>query len=425
MKRFLIIIFILANAYRLAAQDTITLDYCYRQVEKNYPLAQQTGLNEKSSDLRILDLNKNYLPSLNLNASASLQSDVTSISLDLPKNFPAIAFPSPDKDQYKVTLDVNESVYDGNITHFQKKIEKFNLQADQKNVQIQLYQLKDQINQLYFTIFLLQKNEDLLKNTKENINSKVDELKSAVANGTQLQSSIDALDAEVILIDQQLVGIAADRVATFKMLSELISVPVSESSHLQMPNVTVSAFIYENHRPENELFDIQQGRISVMKNMVTSKWNPKILAFGQVGYGRPGFNMLSNDFTTFWIFGGKLTWNFWNWNQNKNEKKIYDIQNQVITTQKETFDKNLRIASEKNLSEIVKLTDMLTKDDDLITLRDRITKTASSQLDNGVITSSDYISRLNEELQSRMNRELHQIQLVRAKMNYLFTIGKL
>ena len=425
MKRFLFFFLFLIPAFRVPAQDTITLAYCYQQAEKNYPLAQQSGLYSTSSDLRMRNLNKNYLPTLNLNASASLQSDVTSIALNLPKNFPAVSFPSPDKDQYKVTLDVNQSIYDGNVTSYQKKIEKINLQADQKNVQIQLYQLKDQVNQLYFPIFLLQENEALLKNSRVIIETKRKEMNSSVANGTQLQASVDALDAELILIDQQLDGIATDRSAAYKMLSELISAPLSESAYLKLPDVAVTAFNYENRRPENELFDVQQGRITLMKNMVTSKWNPKIFAFGQVGYGRPGFNMLSNDFSTFWIIGGKLTWNFWNWNQNKNEKKIYDVQNQIIRTQKDAFDKNLRIASERNLSEIVKLSDMMVKDEELISLRTRITKTASSQLDHGVITSSDYIARVNEEIQAKLNKELHRIQLVKAKMNYLFTLGKL
>jgi len=425
MKRFLILIFILALAIRLSAQDTLTIDYCYGQAEKNYPLAEQTGLFESSSNLRIKNLNKNYLPTMNLNGSASLQSDVTSVSLNLPKTFPAISFPSPDKDQYKLSLDVNQSIYDGNVTSYQKKLEKFNLQADQKNVQIQLYQLKDQVNQLFFTLFLLQENERLLKNSRGTIEIKLKEIRSAVSNGTQLQSSADALDAELIQIDQQLQGIATDRRSTFRMLSELISVPVNEAAVLKLPDISITAFTYENRRPENDLYDVQQGKTSLMKSMVSSKWNPKLVAFGQVGYGKPGFNMLSNDFTTFWIFGGKLTWNFWNWNQNRNEKRVYDIQNQIISTQKESFDKNLRIAAERNLAEIVKLTDILATDDTLIGLRSRIARTASSQVDNGVITSSDYVSRFNEEVQARLNKELHRIQLVKAKLNYLFTIGKL
>ena len=135
--------------------------------------------------------------------------------------------------------------------------------------------------------------------------------------------------------------------------------------------------------------------------------------------------MLSNDFTPWWLIGAKLTWNIWNWNLSKNEKKIYDIQNDIIGTQKETFEKNVKIEATSNLAEIEKLSELLQKDEEIITLRTRITHTASSQLDNGVITSSDYIARLNEETLAKLALELHRIQLVKAKIAYLFTLGKL
>ncbi|MCX6252840.1 MAG: TolC family protein [Bacteroidetes bacterium] len=409
----------------LPAQDTLTLDFCYQQVDETYPLARQKELLSKSSELREKNITKNWLPQVNINGNASLQSDVTSISLDLPTGFPQIRVPSPARDQYKLTLDVNQAVYEGNATRYQKRLEDYNLRSDQKNLQVQLYQLKEQINQFYFSILLFQKNEALLVSSKDVIEAKLKEVKSSVENGTQLASNADALEVQILLLDQQIAGIKADRSATLKMLSEIISKPVSEQAILAIPKVTIGNYTFENKRFENEFYDIQQQKTDVLKNLVTTKWNPKFFAFGELGYGRPGFNMLSNDFTSFWMFGGKLTWNIWNWNQNKNEKKVYDIQKDLIQTQKESFDKNTRIAAEKNLAEIVKLADMLLKDDQIINLRTKITKTASSQMDNGVITSSDYVNRMNEEIQAKQNMELHKIQLIKAKIAYLFTTGKL
>lgn len=427
MKRHFLFLLFVVPGIAAAAQDTVTLFDCYRKVEQNFPLARQPELIDQASDLRVKNLNKAYLPGVNLNASASYQNDVPNAAPTMPAGLSSnlIVFPLPDKDQYKVSLDVNQFIYDGNVTHYQKKVEGINRQADQKNVAVQLYQLKDQVNQLYFSIFLLQQNEKLLRNSRSTIESRLKELRAAVAAGTQLQSSADALDAELILLDQQLAGLTTDRKAAFAMLSELISAPVPENSILNLPAVAISSFVFENKRPENELYDLQLNRNSMLKQMVTTKWNPKLSAYGQLGYGKPGFNVLSNDFTVIWIVGGKLSWNFWNWNQNRNEKKIYDIQGGILTTQKETFDKNLRIASEKNLAEIIKLTDMLTRDDELIALRERIVRTASSQLDNGTITSGEYINRVNDEIMAKLNKELHSTQLVRAKINYLFTLGKL
>jgi len=426
MKRIVFLLGSLIIQYSGYGQsDTVTLSDCYRQAEKTYPLARQTGMLEKSNELKIKNLNKNYLPQLNLNGSATLQSDVTELKLNLPAQFSSIQFPQISKDMYKITFDVNQSIYDGNVTGYQKKIETFNLQSDQQSIQVELYKLKDRINQTYFSVFMLQQNEALLNSNKNQLESKLKEIQSAVTNGAMLSSNADALQAELMKIDQQLIETRTNRTTAFQVLSELTSSTIPDNSKLVLPRVSIGSTVFEDKRPELQLYNIMQTKTGVMKDMVNTRWNPKLYAFGQAGYGRPGLNMLSNDFTPWWYIGAKLTWNIWNWNLSKNEKKIYDIQNDIIGTQKETFEKNLKIEASSDLAEIEKLGELLQKDEEIIALRTRITHTASSQLDNGVITSSDYIARLNEETLAKLALELHRIQLVKAKIAYLFTLGKL
>jgi outer membrane protein TolC len=426
MNRYaFLLLFLIASSIVYGQSDTLTLFDCYKQAEKTYPLARQAGMLEKSNELKIKNLNKNYLPQLNLNGSASLQSDVTELKLNLPPQFSFIQFPQISKDMYKVTVDVNQSIYDGNVTGYQKKLETYNLQSDEKSLQVELYQLKDRISQTYFSIFILQQNEDILNSNKDQLKSKLKEIESAVSNGAMLSSNADALKVELLKIDQQLIEIQADRSTAFKVLSELTSTTIPETSKMVLPQVSISSTVFEDKRPELQLYNILQMKTGVMKDMVNTRWNPKFYAFGQAGYGRPGLNMLSNDFTPWWIIGAKLTWNIWNWNQSKNERKIYAIQDDIIGTQKETFEKNLKIQADNGLSEIEKLSVLLQKDEEIIALRIRITHSASSQLDNGVITSSDYIARLNEETMAKLALELHRIQLVKAKISYLFTLGKL
>ena len=427
MKRWTIV-FLLISAGNPAfpqVPDTVTLDFCYKQAETNFPLARQKELMAGSSDLKIKNFSKNWLPQMNLNGSASLQSDVTAFAIPRIAGLPPIESPTISKDWYKLTLDVNQSLYEGNITAYQKKLEGMNLKADQKALQIELYKLKERINQVYMSIFLVGENEKLLKSNKERLEAKLKEVRSAVANGVQLASNADAIEAELIRIDQQMTENRIDHTSAFNMLSELTSTRIPETTPLVFPHIMIDTYNYENQRFEAELFDIQESRVGVMKNMVTTKWNPKVSAFGQLGYGRPGLNMLSNSFDPWYLFGARLTWNFFNWNLNKNEKKIYDIQGEIIKSQKDAFDKNLRISSENNLAQIMKLAEVLQKDQDIIDLRTRITKSASSQLDNGVITSSDFISRLHEETQARLSLQLHKVQLELAKLTYLYNLGKL
>jgi len=409
----------------LSAQDSlITLDFCYLQVQKTYPLSRQGNLLEKSSELRTKNLNKNYFPQFNVNGSATWQNEVTEVVIPLPSDYQLVG-PVIPKDQYKLTLDISESIYDGNVTHYQKKLEKINLDVDKKNIDATLYLLKDQVNQFYFSILLTERNIKLLQETKKQLESKLDEVESAVRNGAMLKMNADLIRAEIIKLDQNIYEFSMDRLSSINMLSELISFPMGENFTFEIPDIHLQELVFENNRIEFEIYRIQKDRTDLMKNMVTTKWNPKFWAFGQFGFGRPGYNFLSSDIAPMVMVGAKLSWNPWNWNANKNEKKIYTIQGDIIKNQQEAFDKNLRVTTKKNLSDITKLSDLLLKDQELIDLRAGITKTASAQLTNGVITSSDFILRVNDETQARMGLEIHKIQLIKAKISYLYNIGKL
>jgi outer membrane protein TolC len=427
MKRILILPVMLSMALLSYGQapDTVTLDFCYQMVRKNWPLSRQFDLMGKSSGLKIKNLNRNYLPQVNINGNASLQSDVTTIGLNLPSSFPSIAFPVVSKDWYKLTLDVNQPIYDGHVISYQKKLENSSLQTDEKSVEVELYKLKDRVNLAYFSILFAKETDSLLSSTRSLLEAKLKEVRSAVANGVQLATNADAIEVEIYKIDQQLSDLRNDKAAAYQVLSELTSVNIPENAKLVMPVVNLPSLAYENSRPEYQLFDLQKDHIQIMKNMVTTKWNPRLYAYGQAGYGRPGFNMLSNDFTPWWIFGAKLSWNLWNWNQNKTEKKIYDIQGDILMNQKETFDKNTRAEADKGRQEVIRLTELLQKDGDIVRMREKITRTSLSQMENGIITSSEYISRLNEEIQAKVSYDLHRVQLVKAKLSYLFILGKL
>ncbi len=416
---------LLSGQATVSGQDTVSIYECYREAEANYPLRRQLDLFGSSSSLKTANLGKNYLPSVNINGSASLQSAVTEVAIDLPQGLPELAMPEISKDWYKVTLDINQAIYDGNVTRYQKKVETYNLQADRKAVEVELYKLRDRVNQLYFSIVLLQQNSRLLLLNRERLEARLKETESGIRNGAVLEMNADLLRAELARIAQQVAENETDRAVTVNMLSELTGISMTPGSAFSVPDVSLPGTEYENRRPENELFDIQRSRLDIQRSMITTKWNPKFFAYGQVGYGRPGLNMLDNSFRPWWLFGAKLTWNPWNWNQNKNEKQILSVQSDILRAQQETFDKNLRITSRKELGEIAKYAEMLPQDEGIIELRAKITRTAASQLDNGVITSSDYIARLNEETQARLSLEIHRVQLVRAKLNYLYTQGKL
>jgi outer membrane protein TolC len=400
--------------------DTLNLVLCQQLAIENYPLIKQKNLLSSYADLRIKNFNTAYFPQLSLNGQATYQSAVTQIP-----SIPMFNVPSISKDQYKLSLDLNQVIWDGGLTSAQKTLEVSSLQADKLNVDVELAKIKERINLIFFNILLAQENEKIIRNVQNDLQSRLKKIEAGIKGEVQLQSTADVLKAEFIKTEQQLIELQANKEASIKMLSEFINKPVESNAIFKLPFTETAAISYDNKRLEMQLFDMQLNKLDVSKKLSTARIMPRFYAFGQGGYGRPGFNMLSNDFDFFYIFGAKLSWNISGFYQTGKEKKIIDIQKNLVETQRETFDKNLKISTQKDLGDIAKFQQLIEKDAEIIKLRENITRSASAQLEQGIITATEYVTELDSEIQAKLNIELHRIQLQMAKLNYLNSLGKL
>jgi len=400
--------------------DTLTLDFCQQKALENYPLIKQKDLINKTNELKLFNITKTYLPQLSLNGQATYQSDVT----EIPIHIPGMEIPSLYKDMYKATFDVTQVIYDGELTARQKKLEAVSLQSDLQSLETELYKIKDKVNTIYFSIVALQENKKLLLLLKEDIKNKLTKVESGVKNGILLESNADVLKAEIIKIEEQIIELESGIESGLKMLGDYMNQVIPDGVAFKLPETIINATDYENARPEIKAFELQQQKFNASKSLLNCKLMPKVAGFGQLGYGRPGLNMLSNSFDSFYMVGAKVTWALWDWNQNKNEKQLLDLQSQVLNTQKESFIQGIKILLEKNIADIQKYQDLLAKDKEIIALREKIIKSAVSQLENGTITATDYLTELNAASQAKVNMESHKIQLEKARIDYLTTKGK-
>jgi len=173
------------------------------------------------------------------------------------------------------------------------------------------------------------------------------------------------------------------------------------------------------------LLSKQQHRLDVTKTLTASKRRPVFSAFGQAGYGRPGYDMLNNSFDDYYMIGARLHWNIWDWNKVQHEKQILDIQNEIITSKKQSFDSNLRADLFKRIENITKFNKLLETDDEILELQSNVVKTALVQFNNGTITSTTYLIELNKLAKAKLNAEAHKLQLIFAKYQYITAIGDL
>ena len=294
-------------------------------------------------------------------------------------------------------------------------------QRSSKKIAVALYQLQERINQLFFGVLLIDAQVQQAVLLKKDIQSGIDKVNAAIANGTALKSNADILKAELLKTDQHTIELKASRKGFTDMLAIFINRPLDAFTQFQMPQAAlITAGI---KRPELGLYDVQKNSIAIQDHLIRAKNLPRLGLFAQVGYGKPGLNMLSNEFAGYYIGGLKLAWNFTGFYTAKKEKAILKINQSSIDVQKETFLLNTNIVLSQQNSELVKFNQLIDTDKEIIQLREKIKQTSGSQLENGTLTSIDYLSYVNAADQARQNMVLHQLQLLLAQYNYQTTSG--
>jgi outer membrane protein TolC len=398
-----------------SSQTTLTIDECYQRANNNYPMVKQLALIEKSKEYSIANASKAYLPQLTFSGQGTYQSEVTEIKA------PGLNVTPLSKDQYRITGEVYQTLTDYGTIKQQKELVKANAEVDKQKTETELYKLKDRINQLYFGILLLDLQLEQNELLKLDIKSALDKINAAITNGTAYKSNGAELEAELLKAKQRTTELSAVKKAYSNMLGTFIGQQLNDQTLLQTPAAKVLGGTV--NRPELKVYDAQLKTFNIQKNLINNRNIPKLGVFFQGGYGRPGLNLLNNDFRTFYTTGVRLNWNFSGLYTAKKEKKLLDIHKENISVQKETFLFNTHLTLSQQSTEITKYQELINDDKLIIQLREQIKTSAKAQLENGIITTKDFINYINDEDQAKQNLLLHKVQLLLAQYNYQTTSG--
>jgi outer membrane protein TolC len=420
MKRLTIILLLLSNI-AFAQQQKVQLSDCYESMLTYYPLANQSDIYTQSSELNIQNLKTKWLPNAELNAQATYQSDV--IDVEIAALGYKFGFQGA-QDQYKASIDINQLIYDWGRIKSAKQVETVNLKVNQQNTQVELNKIKEQINKFYFAILILQRNKEVLAVMLNDLESKEKSVESGVKNGVLLSSDLSVLKAEKIKVKQSILEIENQRFVTIDVLSEITGISLSYDAEFEIPEYNIETPDGLN-RPEHVLFNYQKDKLDAISGTVSKQNRPTVFAFTQLGYGKPGLNMTSQEFDSYYYVGLGLSWKFWDWNNTKREKQILSLNKNLISTQEDSFNKQIQVALKNESSKIKIYEEAIVTDKEIIKLREEVSESARFKLDNGVITSTDYITELSKETQAKIAFETHKIQLVQSKVNYLYIKGEI
>ena len=393
------------------AQEMLSLEQCYQLSRENYPLIKKQELIKKSEKYTIENALKGWLPQINIVGQASYQNEVT----ELPMKLPNISVNPLSKDQYKAYADISQTIYDGGNIKNQKIVAKAQSEIQSQQIEVELDKLKERINQIYFGILLTDKQLSQLQLTKSDINEGIKKAEAQLKNGVIFRSNLDVLKAELLKNEQREIELKSVKKTYLQMLSFFVKRNLDENTNLQTPEKMLIS--ETNKRSELKLFDAQKTLIAAQKKLVNTKNTPKLGAFFQGGYGKPGFNMLKNEFDTFYIAGVRLNIPITGFYTKKNDLQLLDNQNQDIEIQRENFLFNQNFTEIQQKNDLDKIQNLINKDDELITLRKSIKKASLAQLENGVITTNDYLREVNAEEQAVLTKISHEIQYLLTQYN--------
>ncbi|MEP0713301.1 TolC family protein [Algoriphagus sp.] len=412
----LILLLSIASLSQVKSQ-TLTLEQCQELALENYPLINQLELIQLSSDYSIENAGKGNLPQLSVSGQATYQSDVTGLPIDIPN----VVIQPLAKDQYKVYGEISQSLTDGPMIKNQKALIQANSETQAKQLEVQLYQVKERINQLFFGMMLIDQQvlqTDLLK---KDIQTGIKKTSAAVENGTALRSAVDVLKAELLRVDQKSIELQYTRNGYAEMLSLFIGQPISSQTTLIRP--APKPMVQEINRPELAFYQSQKQSLVIQNQLISNRSIPKINLFVQGGYGRPGLNFLSNDFELFYLGGVRLNWNISSFYTSRRERELLDLSSTSIDLLQETFLLNTTITLSQKQQDINKYIRLMQTDQEIVMLRESVKNSASAQLEYGTLTSNDYLTYVNAADQANQDLILHKVQLLMAQYSYQLTSG--
>lgn len=420
----IVIVFISCEIY---SQNNITIDFCRNKARENYPSFSNSENYKVINELKAKNISNIWLPKFNLNGQATYQSDAIQIKMPVPdltqqpivitqKTFEGL------RGQYKISLDITQNIYDGGASNALKRLNNVSYEMDLLQQEVELRKIDEIVSDIYFSILLLKKKNEIYDNIIFLLNERKKAVESAVINGVLQISDIEKIEVELLKNKQNSNEVKSNICVLYMNLSELLGINIDSSQILEVPLPQISDSM-EWNRPELNIYDVQKNNLLISNDYKRSDVVPKLYAFAQVGYGRPGLNMLKNEAEPYYILGIGLKWNIWDWNSNNHERQISKIQSDITENKKRSFQQSLKIQLNNAKTRIEQIDENLSNDTAMLIIQNQILERSSHKLEQGIITSVDYLHDLNEFLSLKIQMETHYLQLIKEKMYYCDLLG--
>ena len=403
-----------------------TLEECQQAAERNYPLIQQYGLIGKTTELTVSNIQKGWLPQVSAQAQATYQSDVTAWPSEMKAMMSGMGIDMRGltKDQYRVGIDVQQTIYDGGVIGSQKRIarEQGKVQAAQNEVNI--YNVRKRVNEMYFGLLLIDEQIKLNSDLQTLLGGNERKLESMTKRGTAAESDLQSVKAERLNAVQKGTELISQKQMLQRMLSTFCGI---EINNIQKPQVKVEGInlTTENHRPELKALDAQISVLNAQEKALNAALMPKVGVFAQGYYGYPGLNMFEDMMHHKWslngIIGARVTWNIGALYTRKNDKAKLQLQRDMTESSREVFLFNNNLEQIQQNENIERYQKLMAHDGEIISLRQAVRKAAESKLAHGIIDVNDLVREINQENAACVQQSVHEIEMLKEIYDNKYT----
>ena len=400
-----------------------TLEECQQAAEKNYPIIKQYGLIAQTTELTVKNIQKGWLPQITVSAQATYQSDVVSWPENMQRMYQQMGLNMKGltKDQYKIGVDLQQIIYDGGAIGSQRSIARQEGKVQEAQIEANLYQVRKRVNEMYFSLLLLNEQIRLNDDVKALLLSSEKKLAAMVKGGTAATSDFDNVKAERLSVAQQNESLKSQRQMLQRMLSVFCGIEISNP---EKP-AAVEASASVSNRPEIRLFDNQLKLAEVQEKALDTKLRPTLGLYAQGYYGYPGLNMFEDMISRKWslngIVGIKLSWNVGALYTHKNDKAKLKAQRELIENAREVFLFNNNMEQIQQTENVSRYRTMMQGDDEIIALRTNVRKAAESKLAHGIIDVNSLLREINNENAAKTQQAIHEIDMLKEMYNLKYT----
>ena len=402
-----------------------TLDDCQQAAEQNYPLIRQYALIEKTTQWTVANIQKGWLPQVAAQAQATYQTDVAAWPDQMKAMTAAmgIDIKGLTNDQYRLGIDVQQTIYDGGAIGSQKAVAREQGKVQAANNEVNIYAVRKRVNEMYFSLLLIDEQIKLNGDLQTLLAGSERKLEAMTRRGTAAQSDLQSVRAERLLAQQKATELASQRQMLLRMLSTFCGIELKEATKPATPAALPQPQAVR--RPELKALDAQIGLLNAQERALDAALMPKVGIFAQGFYGYPGLNMFDDMMRHKWslnaIVGARLTWNIGALYNRKNDKARLQLQRDMTENTREVFLFNNNLEQIQQNENIARYQKLMARDGEIIALRQAVRKAAESKLAHGIIDVNDLVREINQENAACVQQSVHEIEMLKEIYDNRYT----